>query len=272
MVAPARVESGTSATAQWAAVSVAPDPRLCGIAGRYSEFRERSHSPIDRVEPASAAVVVVVEFEGPLTIPPHSFHAFAAGSSRTPTPTWHPGLQHCIEFRLTPLGARRVFDMPMRELGGTVVDLDEIPATAGLAARLAECGSWGSRFELLDEVLLGAAAEGPEPYDEVAYAWHRLVATGGTTPIKDILDEIGWSRRRLAQRFDEQIGLTPKSAAIVLRFGRAVELLSAPGHRSLASIAEACGYYDQAHFNRDFLASAGCTPGTFVQDHAGPAS
>lgn len=64
----------------------------------------------------------------------------------------------------------------------------------------------------------------------------------------------------MAQRFRSQVGLTPKAAARVLRFNRAMTLLNQPGHRSLSSIALACGYFDQAHFNRDFRVLAGCSP------------
>ncbi len=63
--------------------------------------------------------------------------------------------------------------------------------------------------------------------------------------------------------------MTPKVVARVLRFERAVTLLST---RPLADVAVVCGYTDQAHLNREFRALADCTPRemalTFVQDTA----
>jgi AraC-like DNA-binding protein len=119
---------------------------------------------------------------------------------------------------------------------------------------------WAHRFELLDSVFIHAASDGPEPDAEVAFAWRQLYRTRGTAIIGEILTEIGWSRARLAKRFRGQVGLTPKAAARVLRFEGAVELLA----RQAAWIASACGYYHQAHFNRDFLEFAGCSPTEWI--------
>jgi AraC-like DNA-binding protein len=50
--------------------------------------------------------------------------------------------------------------------------------------------------------------------------------------------------------------------ARVLRFQRGLRLLKEDNarRRSWAEVAVLCGYYDQAHLNRDFRELAGCTP------------
>jgi transcriptional regulator GlxA family with amidase domain len=58
------------------------------------------------------------------------------------------------------------------------------------------------------------------------------------------------------------VGLSPKTAARVIRFDRALGLLR--GGVPLAEVAAACGYYDQAHFTREFRALAETTPGRFL--------
>ncbi len=65
-------------------------------------------------------------------------------------------------------------------------------------------------------------------------------------------------RQRLADRFRDQVGLTPKVTARVLRLEQAARLLV---QHPASEVAVAGGYADQAHLSREVQALAGCTPG-----------
>ena len=73
--------------------------------------------------------------------------------------------------------------------------------------------------------------------------------------------EVGWSERHLAARFRTEIGLTPKAAARVIRFDRARRMI--PGAAAPIVAAE-CGYADQSHLVRDFVAFTGLAPGAWL--------
>jgi transcriptional regulator GlxA family with amidase domain len=101
---------------------------------------------------------------------------------------------------------------------------------------------------------------------EVSWAWRRLAESGGLLPVTELAAEVGWSRRHLGERFRDELGLSPKVAGRVIRFGRARRLLGRPRRPGLAEVAVACGYYDQAHLTRDFHEFAGCTPGVWMEE------
>jgi AraC-like DNA-binding protein len=58
---------------------------------------------------------------------------------------------------------------------------------------------------------------------------------------------------------------SPKAFARVIRFQRAVRLMTSGRAANLTEVAHACGYYDQPHFTRDFRAFAGVTPSTLLK-------
>lgn len=272
MPARLRVESGTSPNGSWAMVSSPPAPALRSMVVGYCGFREDSPKPVLRREVASPLVAVVIGFGDPhrLRIGPSAtasdLTCFVGGVGQTPVLTEHRGVQRGIEVRLTPAAAYTLFGVPMSELADRVVDLEDLwgPRATRLRERLATAPDWPARFELLDRTLLGASEAGPAPDPGVLAAWRRLGRTGGAVRISELLLDTGWSRARIAARFRQQIGLTPKAVGRVIRFTRAAELLTRPCAGPLPSIALAAGYADQAHFNRDFRELAGCSPRQYL--------
>jgi len=62
------------------------------------------------------------------------------------------------------------------------------------------------------------------------------------------------------------VGLTPKLYCRVQRFQQVLRLLDTGRPFDWANVALACGYYDQAHFIRDFRAFSGLSPTTYLRN------
>jgi transcriptional regulator GlxA family with amidase domain len=181
----------------------------------------------------------------------------------------HDGAQSGIQLQVSPLGARALLGVPAGELAGLDIHAADVLGLLGteLPERLHAADSWDARFRLLDDRLgrlLDQDALPPAP--EVRRAWSLLRASGGTAWIADVAREVGWSERHLAARFRTEIGLTPKTAARVIRFDRARRLVPrAPG----AVVAATCGYADQAHLIREFVAFTGLGPRAWLAAEVG---
>ncbi|MFH9070508.1 helix-turn-helix transcriptional regulator [Streptomyces alboflavus] len=249
-------------------------PTLRPFLHSYAGYWEATVSPFRvRLVPTGRAVLVIslgapfaqvrrLDQAGPAE---HVVGSLIAGLEDGPRVLDHPGGQEAIRIELTPLGAYRLFAMPMRELTNQVVELPHVlgPRSAELVERLAATGDWGARFDLLDAALLARLDRGPDPAPEVSHAWRLLSRSGGAVPIARITAEVGWSHSYLVRRFTQQIGLTPKMSARVLRFHRAAGLL-ARAQGDLDDVAATCGFYDQSHLNREFRALADVTPGAMA--------
>ncbi|CCB71140.1 helix-turn-helix domain-containing protein [Streptantibioticus cattleyicolor] len=244
-------------------------PFVCGYAG----YRVAVALPYQaRVVPTGRAVVVINLAEPfsrvrRLGLPGAGsgrIGSLVVGLEDRPAICEHPGGQEAIRLELTPLGAYRLFAVPMGELTNHVIELPDVlgPGAGELVERLAATGDWTARCDLLDAALLDRFGEGPAPAPEVEHAWRLLAATAGTIPIARVAEEVGWSQKHLARRFEQQVGLTPKRSARVLRFQRAMGMLT--GGRASADTAMVSGFYDQAHLVREFRALAGVTPGQVV--------
>jgi AraC-like DNA-binding protein len=100
----------------------------------------------------------------------------------------------------------------------------------------------------------------------VEWAWRRLQSTGGAVSVTWLAAELGWSRKRLVAHFRDEVGLAPKVAARVMRFGAMTSRLRSGRRQSWAELALDLGYFDQAHLAREVRLLAGVTPGELLAD------
>ena len=233
----------------------------------------------------STSLTFIVSFDEPLRLSgatvtpgPRTFDVAIAGLHAGPAHIHHDGHQHGVQVSLTPAGAGLLLGGPASELAGRCIDLaDLIGPSAGRLREQAEASrDWAARFAIVTAALFARREPRRVVAPEVGHAWRVLHESGGRVEIGRIAEEVGWSPRHLGQMFRREFGHPPKTAARLVRFQRSRRLIGC-GRMPLAQVALVCGYTDQSHLNRDWLALAGTSPMrwrsedeiAFVQDEAG---
>jgi AraC-like DNA-binding protein len=258
------------------AVAKRPSGPLSAVVGEHHGYRECGVAPMRHLGLPSPWLTVIFTLHEPLHIAQHvdpsqqpsSFDALVGGLHTSPAVVVHDGAQSGIQLALSPLGARALLGMPAGELAS--IDLHAVdvlgPLARELHERLAAAPDWPTRFALLDHYLGRRLDEARRPRREVCQAWRMLRSSRGTAPIGAIAREVGWSERHLAAQFRTEIGLTPKAVARVIRFDRARRMIR---NRPGVDVATRCGYFDQSHLVRDFVAFTGLSPTSWLAAEVG---
>jgi AraC-like DNA-binding protein len=255
-----------------------PTDTLRRYVRRYTAWRDSDCRVVRRRHVPAGTVPLIINFTARVRLSSSTarswseHQAFTAGLHDAFTISESTGPNLGVQVDFTALGARLFYNRPLDDFANRSVECSDVLGLAGdrLASRLFDASTWDERFDLLDAEIaarIGAARSLPP---EIEWTWRMLTRSAGGLRIAALRDEIGWSERHFAATFRREFGLAPKGFARVLRFGRAVDALSSGEAAPLADVALACGYYDQAHFNRDFQRFAGVTPRALLDSRSSP--
>jgi AraC-like DNA-binding protein len=171
-----------------------------------------------------------------------------------------------VHFR--PAGAFPLLGVPPGSLTDTHVDLEAIwgAGAADLRDRLCAARDLDERFRILDGELTRRLSPTARQRDEVKFAIRQL--TRAHASVGGVAAEVGLSHRQLIEIFTAEVGVAPKAFSRVRRFQRALTLAKQSASPDWAQVALTCGYFDQSHLIREFVALSGLSPKELLQRSA----
>lgn len=143
---------------------------------------------------------------------------------------------------------------------------DELGAAAGRLVRdvLTEEDD-AARNVLLDAALAAHAPEPARAYLDLRALIARMVTDRELVRVEQVAALAGTGVRSLQRLFARYVGLSPKSVLARYRLQDAAALIDTGAVDDLAGLAASLGWFDQAHFSREFSAVVGQTPSAYLR-------
>lgn len=162
--------------------------------------------------------------------------------------------------------AYKFIQVPMHILSDTTTALADVWGYMGAEIEDKMAGSSNNemRVNLIQQYLFKALANVKEDL-RITHCLKQVQLSGGQVSAGRLVGETGLSQRHLSRKFQEHVGLSPKEYLRVSRFIRSLNDLQRYPVLSLTEVAYKSGYYDQAHFIRDYKDYTGATPRQLLQ-------
>lgn len=116
----------------------------------------------------------------------------------------------------------------------------------------------------VDTVLAGLPRPADGGFDTVLTLVADMLGDRSLLRVAQVEDRHGIGRRRLQRLFAHYVGASPKWVLARYRMHDAVAELDAGYDGVLADLAVRYGWYDQAHFSREFVRLVGVPPGEYL--------
>ena len=155
--------------------------------------------------------------------------------------------------RFMPGATCRLFQTPVCQMVHHPAPMESV-LREGLVLqnRIAGAAGFQERRRLANQFILKHLREASGKERILDYCTRRIFETHGNIPLKRLGEETGYSERYLNQLFDLYTGLSPKSMCHVIRIQYAYLLMESRPELSLSAVAQAAGYADHSHMNREF--------------------
>jgi AraC-like DNA-binding protein len=179
----------------------------------------------------------------------------------------YPARVRLVGVHFKPWGMSPFVDLPATELRDRWVPADAVwhRSLDRIRNRAGDAGSATETLRVVEQELRWRLAEAPRRgLDLVQHTGGRLEISQGAVPVGALAEAAGVSGNHLATQFKSHVGVTPKRMARIYRFARLILSVDAVRPVDWSRLAHTTGYFDQAHFSREFKDFTGHTPTQYL--------
>jgi AraC-like DNA-binding protein len=219
--------------------------------------------------PARSANLLDFEFGGPIEI-----HSSGTNLTRTAEGVALVGLQTSQRHKLfirgnvesfviffQPAAIHQLFKLPP----GEIIDRDHAAglvlgkAISALHEKLGNACSFEERVQIANQFISSYSLRATPP-DRIELLANEITRNHGACRMDGLAHQAGLSIRNFQRMFRQQIGLSPKLYARIVRFESALKIKVLSPGRSWTTVAHELGYHDQMHMIHEFEQLSGETP------------
>lgn len=190
---------------------------------------------------------------------------FIFGQITQPLEIAATGKTNIFAVRFHPDGSLPFINIPIHEMDNKAISLEQLFGDKGNALGELICAETnpGKQIVLVENFLLQQIQK-QETSDRIAaLSVQTLLDLKGQLSVDELADQLQVHRRQLERKFATVIGLSPKQLAKIIRLQATLKMMGEKKYNSLTELAYENGYFDQAHFIKDFREFTGVTPGEF---------
>jgi AraC-like DNA-binding protein len=232
-------------------------------------FVESHEEAVNSVLP-DTSIVMAIRYDGGISMEENGQsrqlpNLVLSGIRRTSRQIHYAERTRNLLIRFNPGGASAFFANPLNELLEQSVPIDCLDnyfSLHHLPEEFAGARDNNARITLLEQTLISSLVK-PRLNPLLETAVHKIRSTRGMISIKALAAELYISQDAFEKRFRQAIGTSPKHFCSIVRLRHAISTRSAD--KSLTDTALSAGYYDQAHFIKDFRGFTGQSPGQFLR-------
>ena len=170
-----------------------------------------------------------------------------------------------IAIRFLPCGVFPFVPISPKDFQAQQISLLDLFGKSGveLEEQVNEAPNIPSAIRIIEAFLLRQLVRFSRPDPLIVHISEVIRHSGGIGDIKDILRSYKISPRHFQRKFLEVTGTKSKTLARITRLQKAMRLIQDQPSSTLTEIGLRAGYFDQAHFIRDFKGFAGQSPRQF---------
>lgn len=209
---------------------------------------------------------------GLLVVQPRSV---VSGLSNTYSDVSTSGEAGVVFVTFYPHSACHFFPFPLSEIANKSINMADIfhQETKQVEEKLYLKNSVHARVQVIEDLLIRKFSPIP-PYDyqtlQKGMEYIRLLK--GQTTVKTLSEKLSTTPKTLERKFSRYLGKTTKQMIKLIRFQEVISGLSTESKMTLTEQAYRNGYFDQAHFIKDFKTYCGYTPREYLVKYSSPVS